>query len=100
MQDLTRQYQWIPNAISIAGSLPPFNDMRAKAVEKIGSEVDISLLTVSRHHSPVSASTTVNISSPMGLFKLDLVQWEISRSGLTTQCGSSSPTPWTPRSEP
>jgi hypothetical protein len=66
-EDLARQYQWVPNAISIAGSLPPFNDMRAKAAAKIGSEVDISLLTVSRQHSPVSASTTVNIYPPYGV---------------------------------
>jgi hypothetical protein len=66
-EDLARQYQWIPNAISIAGSLPPFNDMRAKTVVKIGSEVDISLLTVSRQHSPVSTLTTVNIYQPYGI---------------------------------
>jgi hypothetical protein len=66
-EDLARQYQWAPNAISIAGSLPSFNDMRAKAVAKIGSAVDISLLTVSRQHSPVSTSTTVNIYQPYGI---------------------------------
>ncbi len=66
-EDLAHQYQWVPNAISIAGSLPPFDDIRAKAVAKIESEVDISLLTVSRQHSPVSASTTVNIYQPYGI---------------------------------
>jgi hypothetical protein len=66
-EDLARQYQWAPNAISIAGSLPSFNDMRAKAVAKIGSAVDISLLTVSRQHSPVSTSPTVNIYQPNGI---------------------------------
>ena len=66
-EDLARQYQWVTNAISITGSLPPFNDIRAKAVAKIGSEVDISLLTGSRQHSPASASTTVNIYQPYGI---------------------------------
>jgi hypothetical protein len=35
-EDLARQYPWAPNAISIAGSLPSSNDIRAKAVAKIG----------------------------------------------------------------
>jgi hypothetical protein len=66
-EDLATQHQWATNVIPIAGSLPSFNDLRAKAVARIGSEVDISLLVVSRQQSPARASTTVNIYQPYGI---------------------------------
>lgn len=69
-QDLATQYQWTINLIPIAGGLPPFNDIRAKAVAKIESEVDISLRAVGRQQGSVNALTTVNIYQPYGIVQM------------------------------
>jgi hypothetical protein len=66
-EDLAVEYQWAISLFTETGAFRSFDDIREKAVAKISSEIDISLLAARQQQTTSGASTTVNIYQPYGV---------------------------------
>jgi uncharacterized protein YdeI (YjbR/CyaY-like superfamily) len=65
--DIKSMYEAVSSTTPRPGVMPPREGYRTRALEKVRSEIDISLLVARRSTVASSGSTTVNIYQPYGI---------------------------------